>query len=306
MTTDEGKTVAGDSRYPWPRPVTTPEPLTAALRALKRAGCALGQLDLEDHDLHRSLGETLSAEALKILAALNEHHRAIGVGSLPANALNVLLHGAHVVDWPEIRARYVAAVDQGENDADPVIHDVCLRMWRRQATRSFHRWVNLLVLCTTCHPLYDAGYLPRSLVWKARQSALRTEAGRSAMMRFIKRSLGKRSWPDDGEYQLVSRGYDLAAAVFELRASHQVSGIVSGEPWSRERRTFMSHVHLDSGLVGIAGDERELDDLGNGVDDWLTDPGEDPRREPSNSFTAYGIFDPEDDRLYPWRNFTGN
>lgn len=209
----------------WPRPVVTPKPLVAALTLLKSENCALSHLDLAEADPRGAIGEQLSPQTQETLSFLDEQHRLVSESRLPGSARNAMLQVAHIVDWPEMRTRFVSL---------------------EEAVQAFHYWNNVVILCKICHEFYDnAKLIQMKLVQRAREAVLRTETGRHALELFIRRSLAMRSGQDS--FCDMSAAY----AVFELRKLHGGSELISVKPWPKDRRYLQSNVNPATGQIGV-------------------------------------------------------
>ena len=127
-------------------------PLKTLADSLKREGCALNNLlDAVEPGtlLHRSDPE---------FADVEPRLRWISTKYPPAelNLDSVLLDVAHFQDWPEVRRR---VADEGWP----------IDMQYEMAAEEFHRITDLVILCKSCHTLFDAKLIPKSIVQAAQR-----------------------------------------------------------------------------------------------------------------------------------------
>ncbi|MFD8971569.1 HNH endonuclease [Streptomyces sp. NPDC059593] len=208
----------------WPRPTTLPGPLEAALDVLKSAGCALSRFDLTSPELISDLGAEATSAVVAALNPLNEHHRALA--GFPESTRSVVLEYAHITPWPAKRLG---------------------RSSESEARRAFNHWGNILVLCSSCHAIYDnTGLIPQSLVEQARHAVLATGRGLEALDLFLKRSLAFRG----SQSQSHSPDSDVALAAYERRRLHADGDTFSVLPWQKRDRYFQSTVDT-AGMIRV-------------------------------------------------------
>ncbi|MFD4476473.1 HNH endonuclease [Streptomyces sp. NPDC058471] len=213
-----------EAQRAWPRPKSLPGPLGAALNLLQEHGCALACFDLTRPELLDGLGETASEAALQTLAQLNAWHPVLA--AMPPDARKPLLQDAHVVPWQESRAGCTSEA---------------------AARRRFNHWRNILVLCSTCHGIYDNSRLiPRQLVVEARLAVLRTDVGRRALELYLERSLAFRNGRQCGPFET-----DEAWAAYELYRLHGHGGEISVKPHLKQDRHFQSTLSPEDGLIRV-------------------------------------------------------
>ncbi|WP_457029297.1 HNH endonuclease [Kitasatospora sp. P5_F3] len=210
----------------WSRPVGLPGPLKAALEVLEDQSCALSHLDLCDPGLLADLGESSSAESVETLRGLHAWHSILS--QFPEAVRRTLLDHAHIAPWPERRRG---------------------RSTKEEAKREFHRWTNLVVLCNSCHKIFDGkvGPIPRSLVVKARTTVLGTPTGKAALEMYLARFLAYRG----GRPADFPMG-DEAFAMFELNKLHGgPDRRFSVTPHRLDDRCVESTVNPEVGLITV-------------------------------------------------------
>lgn len=208
----------------WPRPTTLPGPLAAALDLLKYQGCALAHFDLTDSELLDDLGVSASEAALQTLAQLQAWHPVLA--GFPSDARRRLLQDAHIVPWKEIR----------EGSASEAA-----------ARRRFNHWQNILVLCSTCHGIYDnSAQIPRELIARARRTVLHTETGRQALELYLERMLAFRGGRSSQLFES-----DEAWAAYELHTFHSRGEEIFVRPHLKRDRFFQSTLSPENGLIRL-------------------------------------------------------